>query len=147
MACAEPRPSPRDRRAMSAILVAVDGPQAGEWLAALREHAKGREVRSWPDTIGNPGDVVYACVWMAPHGLLAKFPNLKAVINLGAGVDHLLADPDLPNVPVARVAHDDLTRRVAGYVTLHVLLYHRRQRLYDAQQGERVWRAHDQPAA
>ena len=33
---------------------------------------------------------------MPPHGLLAKFPNLKAIINLGAGVDHLLADPDLP---------------------------------------------------
>jgi glyoxylate/hydroxypyruvate reductase A len=26
-------------------------------------------------------------------------------------------------------------------------MYHRRQRLYDAQQRERVWRAHDQPAA
>jgi glyoxylate/hydroxypyruvate reductase A len=132
---------------MNAILVAVDGPQAGEWMSALREHATDRELRSWPDAVGDTGDIAYACVWMAPHGLLAKFPDLKAVINLGAGVDHLLADPVLPNVPVARVAHDDLTRRVTGYVTLHVLMYHRRQRLYDAQQRERLWRAHDQPAA
>ena len=79
--------------------------------------------------------------------MLARLPDLKAIINLGAGVDHLLADPALPAVPVARVAHADLTMRVTEYVVLHVLMHHRRQRLYDAQQRERVWRVHDQPAA
>lgn len=132
---------------MSAVLVAVNGPQAGEWLSALREHSRDRDLRLWPDAIGDTDDVAYACVWMAPHGLLTKFRNLKAVINLGAGADHLLADPSLPNVPVARVAHDDLIQRVTGYVVLHVLMHHRRQQLYDAQQRERVWRVHDQPAA
>lgn len=131
---------------MSAILLAFSGSQAGEWLEQLRRHAKGRELRL-PGEAGNPADVAYACVWNAPHGLLAQFSNLKAVINLGAGVDHLLADPTLPDVPVARVAHDDLTQRVAGYVVLHVLMHHRRQRLYDVQQRERLWRELPQPAA
>ena len=62
--------------------------------------------------------------------------------DLGAGVDHLLADPGLPDVPLARVAHADLTMRVTEYVVLHVLMHHRRQRLYDAQQRERSWRVH-----
>ena len=97
---------------MSVILVAVDGPQAGEWREALKANAKGRALRVWPDAIGDPNDVTYACVWMAPHGLLAGFPNLQAIVNLGAGVDHLLNDPALPNVPVARAAHADLTARV-----------------------------------
>jgi glyoxylate/hydroxypyruvate reductase A len=132
---------------MSAILVAVDGPQAGEWLEALRASAKGREVRAWPAAADNTRGVTYACVWLPPYGLLARLPDLKAVINLGAGVDHLLADPQLPAVPVARVAHADLTLRVTEYVVLHVLMHHRRQRLYDAQQRERAWRVHDQPAA
>jgi glyoxylate/hydroxypyruvate reductase len=132
---------------MSAILVAVNGPQAGEWLDALRARAKTRELRIWPHAIGNPDDVAYACVWNPPHGLLAGFPNLRAIINLGAGVDHLLADPTLPRVPVARVAHADLTARVTEYVVLHVLMHHRRQRLYDAQQRQRLWCSHDQPAA
>lgn len=132
---------------MSAILIAVDGPQAAEWLTTLRAHAKTRELRIWPHAFGNPDDVAYACVWNPPHGLLAGLPNLKAIINLGAGVDHLLADPTLPRVPVARVAHADLTTRVTEYVVLHVLMHHRRQRLYDAQQRERLWRPHDQPGA
>jgi glyoxylate/hydroxypyruvate reductase len=131
---------------MSAILLAVNGPQAGDWHAALREHAGGRELRVWPDA-GAAGDVAYACVWLPPRGMLARFPSLRAVINLGAGVDHLLADPTLPEVPLARVAHPDLTMRVTGYVVLHVLMHHRRQRLYDAQQRQRLWRVHHQPAA
>jgi glyoxylate/hydroxypyruvate reductase A len=132
---------------MSAILVAVDGPQAGDWLAALRDNAKTREVLAWPLSSDNSSRVAFACVWLPPHGMLARLPNLKAVINLGAGVDHLLADSALPAVPVARVAHDDLTMRVTEYVVLHVLMHHRRQRLYDAQQRQRNWRVHDQPAA
>jgi len=132
---------------MSAILLAVNGPQAGEWRDALRPYLKGRDLRGWPDAVGAAGDVAYACVWNPPRGLLAGFPNLKAIINLGAGVDSLLADPALPSVPLARVVHPDLTMRVTEYVVLHALMHHRRQRLYDAQQRERVWRTHDQPAA
>src|SRR4029077_21187568 len=131
---------------MSAILLAVDGPQAQAWLAALRGPAKGRDIRVWPDAIGQPADIAYACVWNPPHGLLAKFPNLKAIINLGAGADHLLADPKLPSVQLGRVVHADLTTRVTEYVVLHVLMHHRRQRLYDAQQHGRLWRVHRPPA-
>ncbi len=134
--------------AMSAILVAVDGPQAGEWHDALaRRTPRDARCASGRMRSAMPADIAYACVWLAPHGLLAGLPNLKAIINLGAGVDHLLADPSLPSVPVARVAHPDLTARVTEYVVLHVLMHHRRQRLYDAQQRERLWRVHDQPAA
>jgi glyoxylate/hydroxypyruvate reductase len=132
---------------MSAILVAVDGPQVDEWLEALRANANGREVRAWSAAAENTRGVSYACVWLPPYGLLARLPDLKAIINLGAGVDHLLADPQLPAVPVARVAHADLTLRVTEYVVLHTLMHHRRRRLYDAQQRERTWRVHDQPAA
>jgi glyoxylate/hydroxypyruvate reductase A len=132
---------------MTAILLAVDSQQADEWHALLREHAKGYDVRRWPDAGGNTADVAYACVWLPPHGLLAGCPNLKAIINLGAGVDRLLTDPKLPDLPIARVAHPDLTMRMTEYVVLHVLMHHRRQRIYDAQQRERTWRVNSQPAA
>jgi glyoxylate/hydroxypyruvate reductase A len=131
---------------MSAILLVVEGAQADEWRAALGAGANGWDVRAWPNA-GSAADISYACVWLPPQGILAGFPNLKAIINLGAGVDHLLADPALPPVPIARTVHPDLTSRVTEYVVLHVLLHHRRQRRYDAQQRERFWRANPQPAA
>jgi glyoxylate/hydroxypyruvate reductase A len=132
---------------MSAILVAVTGPQSESWPQALRENARGHDLRVWPDGVGNAADVTFACVWNPPRGLLATFPNIKGIINLGAGADALLADPALPEVPLARVVHPDLTMRVTEYVVLHVLMHHRRQRTYDAQQRDRLWQVNDQPAA
>ena len=83
----------------------------------------------------------------AAGALVGTLPNLKLIVNLGAGVDRLFADPKLPNVPIMRASHPDLSMRVTEYVVLHTLRYHRRQPLYDAQQRDRVWREHAQPAA
>lgn len=130
-----------------AILVAVDGPHAGEWVEAFRAQGGGRPVRVWPHDVGAPEDIGVACVWRAPHGLLATLPNLKLIVSLAAGVDHLMADPSLPDVPIVRAAHADLSMRVTEYVVLHALRYHRRQPLYEAQQRQRVWKGHEQPAA
>ena len=46
-----------------------------------------------------------------------------------------------------RIVDADLTMRMTEYVVLHVLMYHRRQRLYDTQQRVRMWHDHEQPAA
>src|SRR5262245_29365323 len=133
--------------APGAVLVIVAGATQDAWYGHFRAARGARDLRFWPQAIGDPVDVGYACVWRAPHGLLAELPNLKAIFNLGAGVDHLLADPGLPDLPIARAVHPDLSMRMTEYVVLHTLLHHRRQRLYDAQQRARVWQGHDQPAA
>ena len=131
----------------NAILVAIDGTQAESWLPLLKERGKGRDLRFWPDAIGDRSGIGYAFVWRPPRGLLGTLPNLKAILNIGAGVDALLTDPALPDVPLARAAHSDLTKRVVGYVVLHVLAHHNRTWIYDAQQSERVWKEHKHPSA
>jgi glyoxylate/hydroxypyruvate reductase A len=132
---------------MSAILLAVTGLDAQPWEERMRALAPGRDIRLWPQRLGDPADVVYACAWHAPRGLFTRLPRLKAIFSLGAGVDHVLADPELPDVPVVRIVDPDLTMRMTEYVVLHVLMHHRRQRLYDAQQRERAWREHEQVPA
>jgi glyoxylate/hydroxypyruvate reductase A len=132
---------------MNALLLAITRWDPKVWADRFRAQSPSRDIRLWPDNVGNPSDIAYACTWMAPPGLLATFPNLRAIFSLGAGVDHLLADPLLPPLPVVRIVDADLTMRMTEYVTLHVLLHHRRQRRYDAQQRERLWLDHDQPAA
>jgi glyoxylate/hydroxypyruvate reductase A len=79
--------------------------------------------------------------------LLASLPRLAAIFSLGAGVDHVLADPTLPDVPIVRIVDPDLTMRMTEYVVLHVLMHHRHQRRYDAQQRERIWHERVQPPA
>lgn len=132
---------------MSSILLATMGWDPKGWERRFRALAPQHAIRVWPEQVGDPADIHYACVWNPPPGLLSGFPNLKAVFSLGAGADDLLVDPTLPDVPVVRIVDSDLTMRMTEYVVLHVLMHHRRQRLYDAQQRERVWREHSQPAA
>jgi len=132
---------------MATILLAIMGWDPKGWEQRFRALAPQHDLRIWPDEIGDPADIRYACVWKPPPGVLAGFPNLKAIFSLGAGADDLMADPKLPDVPVVRIVDSDLTMRMTEYVVLHVLMHHRRQRLYDVQQRERMWFEHSQPAA
>jgi glyoxylate/hydroxypyruvate reductase A len=124
---------------MSTILLAISGWEPEAWLERFRAEAKGHEVKLWPET-GDPAAIDYACVWKQPAGLLATLPKLRAIFSLGAGADHLLTDPSLPAVPIARIVDADLTRRMTSYVALHVLLHQRKMKLYETQRRQRAWR-------
>ena len=109
------------------------------WQSELSRASPGLEVRAWPD-IGAPADIDYALVWKPRPGELAKLPNLKAIFSLGAGVDHIFADPDLPEgVPVTRIVDANLTAGMSEYVLLHTLRYHHNQPVLDRQQRDHVW--------
>jgi glyoxylate/hydroxypyruvate reductase len=101
-------------------------------------------------TLGEPfdrRDVDYVAAWRHPPGSLAGLPNLAAIFSLGAGVDHLIGDPRLPDVPIVRVVDADLTERMSEYVVLHCLMHLRQQRRYDAQQREKLWLEESHPPA
>ena len=132
---------------MANILLAIIGWDPKDWDQRFRVAAPQHGIRLWPERVGDPDDITYAAVWRPPHGLLGSFRNLKAIFTLGAGVDDVLTDPNLPQVPIVRIVDPDLTMRMTEHVVLHVLKYHRQQRLYESQQRERLWRDHDQPAA
>jgi glyoxylate/hydroxypyruvate reductase len=118
------------------------------WHPALEAALPGIEVRCWPDGEEPRAGITYAIVWHPPHGVLARFPGLKAIFSVGAGVDHIFADPELPqHVPVVRLVDETLTGQMSEYVVLHVLRHHRRQPEYDAQQTDRVWRVLPCPPA
>lgn len=108
------------------------------WKVRFDAVCGGRPVVLLPNEALDPADVRYAAVWKPAPGVLRAFPHLQAIFNLGAGVDALMADKSLPDVPVVRVAVPDLTNRMTEYVVLHVLMHHR-QELYlrDSQRAKR----------
>ncbi|MEJ8570869.1 glyoxylate/hydroxypyruvate reductase A, partial [Microbaculum marinum] len=106
----------------------------------------GREIRVWPDAAA-PDGVRYAVCWHPPAGLLAQLPDLEVMFSLGAGADAMLADRDLPDVPLVRIVDPSLTSRMTEWVVLQVLMHHRLQRAYDVQQHDKVWKGLVQPAA
>jgi glyoxylate/hydroxypyruvate reductase len=120
------------------LLIAVSGWDEAPWIERFRALLPEHRIV----TLGEPFDrreVHYVAAWKPPHGALAGLPNLAAIFSLGAGVDHLLNDPRLPDVPIARVVDADLTQRMSEYIMLHCLMHLRQQRLYDHQQREKIW--------
>ncbi len=109
------------------------------WKARFAEVCRDRPVVLMPATGFDPAEVTYAAVWKPAPGELAAFANLKVIFNLGAGVDALMADPTLPDVPLVRVAVDDLTNRMMEYVVLHVLMHHRQELYLRASQEAKRW--------
>ena len=122
------------------LLVALTWDPA-PWVERFRRMLPDRGVV----VLGEPFDrrsVRYVATWGPKPGSLSGLANLQAIFSLGAGVDHLTAYPDLPDVPIVRVAQGDLTDRMSEYVVLHCLMHLRDQRRYDAQQRAKVW-GHD----
>lgn len=133
------------------LLLVVNG--AGDnwgpepWRRRFTERLAGRRIATAAEAMPTPADFRYAAVWKPEPGLLARFPKLEVIFNLGAGVDALLKDTTLPQVPLVRVVNTDLTKRMTEYVVLHCLMHHRRQRMLDAAQAAHQWAAKDQWAA
>jgi glyoxylate/hydroxypyruvate reductase len=122
-----------------ALILHVSGARADWWQHTMQALLPDLECRGW-NAPGDPNEIDYAVVWKPPPGGLARFSRLKAVFSIGAGVDHILCDPHLPEVPVIRLAGAPLAQRMREYVALHVLRCHRRQRELDSAQQIGEWR-------
>jgi glyoxylate/hydroxypyruvate reductase A len=135
------------------ILVAVDRWDPKPWAERLRRRLPGRAVLTTDGEGRFTGEeatlagVRYALVWKPRPELLARLPRLEVIFSLGAGVDHILSQPSLPDVPIVRIVDPDLTGRMVEYVLWQVLHHHRRGPDYARFQAERRWRERRQPAA
>lgn len=129
-----------------AILLLISDLEPEAWDEAIKRLSGAAPVRIWP-YMNDPAEIEYAIVWKPPQGALKGFPNLRVIFSMGAGVDHLTSDPDLPDVPIVRFVADDLTEHMSEYVLHHVLLHHRRHLDYAEQQARKVWQPLPQPPA
>jgi glyoxylate/hydroxypyruvate reductase A len=124
-----------------ALLFYSEDDDPAAWGEALRRRLPDLDFRVWPEA-GDPEDIDAALVWLPPSGMLAGLPRLKAVFSLAAGVDAMLRDPTLPDLPLCRMVDRSLTTTMGEYVLACVLWYHRSFDRYEAQQREARWQLH-----
>ena len=123
-----------------AILLSTKAQTMHAWRDALLAEDASLDIRLHPDA-GDPADIEAAVCW-TQHDMaeLRRYPNLRLIISMGAGVDHLLRPPGPPpGVPVARLKDARLTTGMTEWVLLNVLRFHRQDPEYRAQQAARVW--------
>lgn len=106
------------------------------WVDALRRHLPGVQVASWVDG-AEPAD--YAVVWAPPQAFVDQQPRLKALFNVGAGVDKLLRLQLPPQLPVIRLDDAGMGAQMTEYVCHAVIRHFRDFDGYEAQALEGSW--------
>jgi glyoxylate/hydroxypyruvate reductase A len=123
-----------------AVLLSTKAATMAWWRDALLAVDPSLTIRLFPDA-GDPAAIEAAVVWTA-HDMaeLRRYPNLRLIVSMGAGVDHLLRPPGPPpGIPVARLVDRMLTTQMGEWVLLNVLRFHRQDLDYRAQQAACVW--------
>jgi glyoxylate/hydroxypyruvate reductase A len=122
--------------AIAYISRSADGPL---WKSVLEKGLGPVDFRPF-GALGDKADIEVALAWKPPQGLLASFPNLKLIVSLGMGVDHLLADGRVPpGVPIVRIMDDGLIGQMTEYALYWALRHHRDIDKYAAHQRAAHW--------
>jgi len=129
------------------VLFYMPNAEAAAWLHDFARALPQADLREWQPGDTAPAD--FAVVWRPPREMLAGRADLRAIFNLGAGVDAILAlereQPGTlpPNAPLIRLEDTGMAPQMAEYVTHTVLRYLRRFDEYQALQRERRWQVLD----
>ncbi|MGB2816747.1 MAG: glyoxylate/hydroxypyruvate reductase A [Burkholderiaceae bacterium] len=126
------------------IVIAVGANALAKWAERMQRALPEADVitrdagRTTADAHATPAD--YALVWRPHPSFFAEQTRLKAVFNLGAGIDALAAMPEFPrSVPLIRLEDAGMAGPMAQYALAVVLRFAYRFDEYAHAQAGRRW--------
>jgi len=127
-----------DNTSKPLIIVKTHQRALDKWITSISRQLPSFEVKPW-NGIFNAIDVQYVVGWMPNVHWMNFFPNLKAVVSLGSGVDHIKNLEELrEDVVVIRTVSPDLVQRMREYIALMVLSWHRKaHKIYQSNKNAR----------
>ncbi len=122
------------------ILIATKVWDPQEWVERLNQFDTVGKVHVWP-TEADLSNVKALFVWKPlDPGVLDRIPNVQWVSSLGAGVDHLVGDEQIPShLPITRIVDPYLTRDMTNYVIMGVMMHQRSLLQHLANQKQSHW--------
>jgi glyoxylate/hydroxypyruvate reductase A len=118
------------------IVFCAPGTRAATWVQAIRSALPEAEVFEWgPDAPAAD----HAVVWAPPQEFADAQPGLKAVWNLGAGVDALLRVRWPGPAALVRLEDAGMARQMVEYVVHALLRYYRGFDGYEREMREGGW--------
>ena len=118
------------------ITVCLTDNKPEPWIAGLRAALPGAEVTDWQP--GAP-QADYAMVWAPPQDFLDQQPGLKAIFNIGAGVDALMKLRMPPGAKVVRLDDAGMSVQMAEFVCHAVIRHFREFDVYERDAAEGRW--------
>ncbi|MDZ4145550.1 MAG: glyoxylate/hydroxypyruvate reductase A [Burkholderiales bacterium] len=108
----------------------------GPWIEGLRNALPDADVEVWAPGAA-PADC--AVVWAPPQQFLDEQPQLKALFNIGAGVDALLKLRLPTGMAIVRLEDAGMSVQMAEYVCHAVIRHFREFDAYDADVRQGQW--------
>jgi glyoxylate/hydroxypyruvate reductase A len=116
----------------------------------LKNAFPDREVINRADPASRDKDLStahYAVLWKPLDDLFLRAKGLRVLFSGGAGVDHVLTLPGLPDLPLVRFVDPTLTTRMSEWVVMQGLLHLRQYVTYERQRAKKLWAPLTQPEA
>jgi len=105
---------------MSVLLICT-GRDPKVWMDAIREQQPNVKLYVYPEE-HDAQEITYAVTWKHPKGVFNKYPNLEVIASIGAGVDHIISDPEIPKKAlITRIIDSQLTTDMSSFVLSLVL--------------------------
>lgn len=121
------------------LLVISPGKDPKAWVEELRNQNPGLDVIVYPED-HDKEEVEFALTWNHPRGIFQNYPNLKVIASMGAGVDHITSDPELPeDVKITKVVDDRLKEDMGTFVLTLILAHQRNLLHYREKQLQEEW--------
>ena len=110
-----------------------------EWENRLKVYYKS--INLVPLLSEQAKNAITALLWKAPLQCVKNLDNLRALISLGQGVDHILKDNIIDqNIPVVRIVDPYMAKSMSHWVILSVLNFVRNAYGYYEQQKNRIYK-------
>ncbi len=133
---------------MKTLLYKSEPARGKVWQKILAVIAPEIRFVQWTDLDFSEGDppifaeVDYLVAWLPPENIAGRFPQLKVLFSVGAGVDQFDLSQLPENLPVVRMVEPGLTQGMVEYVTFAALALHRDIPQYLQQQKQQLWQSH-----
>lgn len=118
------------------VLLIFPGRDPKVWVNAIKEEQPNVKLYVYPEE-HDPQEITYAVTWKHPKGMFNKYSNLEVIASIGAGVDHIICDPEIPkNALITRIIDEQLTKDMSTFVLALVLDKIRNISLHHS---EKIW--------
>ena len=125
------------------VTFCCDDTRPERWLQGLNQALPGAEVSIWQP--GAP-QADYALVWAPPQQFLdEQAAGLKALFNIGAGVDALLGLKFPEGLPIYRLEDAGMSVQMAEYVSQAVIRFFRGLDRYESDMAQGLWQHQRNP--
>ena len=126
-----------------AMMIYAGDRDATLWVEALRAVDDSIDIRIYPD-VGDVRDIIFGLSWQYPVGLWSRYPNLRALSSIGAGVSHILDDETIDrDISILKLTDSRLNKSMWEYLLATITsqamqLHHYRYQQSDSHWQERV---------